>query len=235
MGRPLRPAPRGPLRSRDGRDDLRDRLAGVAPGGMDRGPRLPLHALDLPHRRHRLRGGAALLLPDGPRLGLARRFIGSGEEGRSELGTPRPAGRRRDGMQVHGPGLGGDPLRIAGDRGRDSPSQPGSAARLRRGLGRRDGSLADQERRRHRRPGLSAGIPVLPRPGMGRRHAGEVAGRARPARLLMEGTRRVDRRHRRPVGLAIAPVCGVRARSHCSDPARDGWRGSSGASPPTSS
>src|SRR5262249_12895795 len=78
VGRPGRAAPRRAVRPRDCRVNLRDRCSGLAEVGMARGPHLPVDALDLPDRRHPLRGGAALLLPYGTRVGLVRGFSGPG-------------------------------------------------------------------------------------------------------------------------------------------------------------
>ena len=161
---------------------------------------------------------------------------GTGEEGRSELDAPRPAGRRRDGMQVHGPGLGGDPLRMCwrsrtgfaiAARVRCSPSAVGWAVVMAPWLIKNVIDTGD--------PVYPLGYRFFHGRGLGRRHAGEVAGRARPARPSpgrnsprRSSTSPADRTGNRPSTRRSR-------RSPCSDPARDGWRGCSGASPPTSS
>ena len=85
----------------------------VAPRGVDRGARLSVDAVDLPAGGDCLRRGPALLLSCGPDLGGARGQGGSRWPVAAGLGIAGAPGRLRDGLQIHGFGVGGHSVRAA--------------------------------------------------------------------------------------------------------------------------
>ena len=196
-----------PAAAADGRAD--GPALGLAAGGLVRGGRLPDDPLDLPAGGHPLRRGAALLLPRRPGLG-----------GRVGPGPTEPARGRGSGALVGllaggamackypGPGLGGRPVR-PGRPGRRRPAAVagGSSLAFVAGLGGRrwppgwPRTWSTRATRSIRWPTGSSAA------GTGTPHATPSGrtptGRGRSTRRPASG---LDRRRRRPVRLAVAPV-----------------------------